>query len=168
MSWRDRVKRLPGLRGREGRLRELAKGLGLAKALDVKIVDSYDYFPTPEGFRVMRDRQEFRLGPNADHVASVFYILQRSGNEQLLDVVREQLSKGRIQGGRTAVEAMVAKLARGEVIEPRLSPGHYDRPYANFTRDDIGRALRAARNRTNGRKFASAPTVEATPCPAAD
>jgi hypothetical protein len=142
-SWRDRLKRLPIIRGREKQLGRLARRLGLARALDVKIVESFDFYPVRDGFAVMREREEFRLGPNADHVASVFHILQRTGNQHLASVIQAQLDQGSITAGRPAVEALLPKLIRDEPIEPRLSSGHYDKPYANFSGEDIRQALGA-------------------------
>jgi hypothetical protein len=160
-TWRDRAKRLPGIRGREESLRRLASHLGLGRALDIKIVDSFDFYPADEGFRVMRQRKEFALGPAADHVASVFYLIQRTGNEHLAGLIRKQLENGKLDAGRSAVELLLPKLERGEPIEPRLSEGHYDKPYANFTSEDIQRALGAIREGSNVGRFASTQTHEA-------
>jgi hypothetical protein len=142
-TWRDRLKRLPGIRGREEQLRKIVRHLGLTKALDVKTVESFDFYPVEDGFAVMRERKEFELGPNEDHVASLFYILQRSGNEALASIVADRLAGGRIGHGRKAVEDQLSKLRRGERMAPCLSPGHYDRPDANFTGEAIHQALAA-------------------------
>ena len=143
-GWRDRVKRLPGLRGRERQLRQLLRQIGLTKALDLKIIESHDYYPTAKGFEVMRDRKEFELGPVEDHVASVFHILQETGNEQLAPIIRGHLDAGAIREGRAAVEELLPKLEKSRPISGKLSPGHYDRPYANFTREDIQRSVLAS------------------------
>ena len=65
-TWRDRVKRLPGVSANANTLRDVAVKLGMAKALDLKIVESYDFFPVADGFQVMRERKEFGLGPVED------------------------------------------------------------------------------------------------------
>lgn len=145
-TWRDRLKRLPGVRGRKRQLSALVRRLGLAGALDLKTVESFDFYPLAKGFAVMRERREFELGPNADHVASVFHILQQTGNEAMAPVIKAQLDKGAITIGRSAVEALLPRLDWGEPIAPQLSPGHYDRPDANFTRESIHRALHAGGN----------------------
>jgi hypothetical protein len=143
-TWKDHVKRLPVFRGRENQLRNLALKLKLKKNLDLKVVDSFDFYPAADGFEVMKERKEFDLGPTADHCASVFHILQKTGNEQLADAVRSSIADGRILEARPVVEDLLEQLKRGTTIEGRLSKGHYDLPYANFTRDDIRRALSAA------------------------
>jgi len=142
-TWRDRVKRLPGVRGRENQLRKVTSALGLTRALDVKVVESYDYFPVDGGFQVMRERKEFERGPVEDHLCSVFHILQRTGNEHLTRTVKRSLDDGKIGATRSKVTELVGELERGRPVEGRLSSGHYDLPYANFTRDQIERALAA-------------------------
>lgn len=146
-TWRDRLKRLPGLRGRENQLRNLARKLGLARTLDLKTVDSFDFHPVDNGFAVIREREEFALGPNADHVASVFHVIQKTGNERLATMIESLLERGRITTGRAAVESLLPQLIQGKPIAPRLSPGHYDQPTANFTRGDILHALKASEGR---------------------
>ena len=166
-TWRDRAKRLPFFRGRETQLRELAVRLGLKKQLDLKVVDSFDFFPSAEGFSVMRERKEFALGPNEDHVCSVFHIVQQTGNERLARAVRKAIDTGRV-AERATVEPLVERLERGKPIEGRLSAGHYDLPFANFTREDVERALRALETRNSpkgephGRKLASETSSEAS------
>ncbi len=151
VTWRDHVKRLPVFRGREDKLRRLALRLGGASAsrLELKVVESFDYFPVEHGFQVMAERKEFALGPNEDHVASVFHVLQETGNEHLARAARRAISDGHVTSGRPAVERFAGMLERGTPIEGRLSPGHYDLPYANFSRDDIHRALRATGARSH-------------------
>ncbi len=83
LTWRDKVKRLPISKGGERQLRALALKLGLKESLQLKVVDGFDFFPTPEGFEVMKEREEFKRGPVADHVCSVFHVVQQTGNEQL-------------------------------------------------------------------------------------
>ena len=143
VSWRDRAKRIPLLQGREKALRNLVRRLGLTKALAIKIVESFDFHPTQGGFQVQKDREEFALGPNEDHVANVFHTIQRTGNEQLSRTVREALQNGSVGAGRSAVERLLPDLEAGRPIEGRLSHHHFDRPHANFTREQIEQALAA-------------------------
>ncbi len=140
-TWRDRVKRLPIFKGRENQLRTLAVKWGLKESLQLKVVDSFDFFPTADGFQVMREREEFSRGPVADHVASVFHVLQKTGNDQLADTIAQRLSNGLIHEGREAVEALLPKLRAGSPVEGQLSPGHFGLQYANFTRDAVRTAL---------------------------
>lgn len=159
VTWRDRAKRIPIFKGREAQLRDLAVKLGLRKKLDLKVVESFDFFPDERGFRVMRERKEFELGPNEDHVCSVFHVVQQTGNERLARTVRRAVDQGKVSSGRPAVERLLAQLEKGTPIEGKLSEGHYGLPYANFTRQDIERALNAVKSPTTGddrgRQFAS-------------
>jgi hypothetical protein len=145
VTWRDRVKRIPIFKGREGQLRNLAVKLGLRKRLELKDSgDGYDFFPSEGGFQVMRQRKEFELGPNEDHLCSVFHVVQETGNERLARTIRRVIDQGKVRAGRPVVERLLAKLEKGTPIEGKLSEGHYGLPYANFTREDIERALAAS------------------------
>jgi hypothetical protein len=162
-TWLDRAKRLPLVKGNEDALRKVADGLGLRKKLSLNVIEAFDYYPLGDAFKVMPVREEFELGPNADHVASVFHILQETGNEHLARTVRSQIDRGVVAEGRPAVLQLLPELERGRPIAGRLSPGHYDKPFANFTREDILRALGAPEGRRDdGRQFiASASSQEA-------
>lgn len=141
-TWRDRVKRLPVIRSHGQELASLVGKLGLKSALQLNTVDSFDFLPAADGFEVIPDRKEFGLGPNEDHVASVFHILQETGNEHLGRTVKRQIDNGVVVTGRAPSERYLADLERGRPIEGRLSDGHYDVPFANFTREDVLRALK--------------------------
>ncbi|HSO33790.1 MAG TPA: hypothetical protein VLT33_14755 [Labilithrix sp.] len=144
VTWRDRAKRIPMFKGREAQLRDLAVKLGLRKRLDLKVVESFDFAPGDGGFQVMRERKEFELGPNEDHLCSVFHVVQQTGNERLARTVRRAIDQGKVRAGRPVVERLLAQLEKGTPIEGKLSDGHYGLPYANFTREDIERALSAS------------------------
>lgn len=150
VTWRDRAKRIPFFKGRETELRNLAVKLGLKKKLDLKVVESFDFFPDKRGFQVMRERKEFELGPNEDHVCSVFNVVQETGNERLARTIRRAVDQGKVHSAGPTVERLLAKLEKGTPIEGKLSEGHYRLPYANFTRDDIKRALEAEKAQTTG------------------
>lgn len=145
LTWRDRVKRWPAFKGRENQLRQWAVKLGLKGALQLKVVDGFDFFPTPEGFQVMRERREFGRGPIEDHVCSVFHVLQQTGNEQLATTIERSISAGLVHEGRACVEECLRTLRQGTPIDGRLSEGHFGQPYANFTRDDMRQALAAGK-----------------------
>jgi hypothetical protein len=159
VTWRDRAKRIPLFKGRETELRNLAVKLGLRKKLALKVVESFDFVPEDAGFRVMRERKEFELGPNEDHLCSVFHVVQETGNERLARTVRRSIEQGKVKVGRAAVERLLTRLEKGTPIEGKLSEGHYGVPHANFTRQDIERALSAVKETTSGvdsgRQFAS-------------
>jgi hypothetical protein len=140
-TWRDVVKRLPAFRGHEAALRRLAARVGLARALDLKTVEYFDFYPTTEGFKGMRERIEFERGPNTDYLQSVFHILQATGNDALAPVVESRLEADRWVENRGFVKGLLGHLRQGRPIPGCLSSGHYGVPYANFRRADIERAL---------------------------
>jgi hypothetical protein len=162
-TWRDRVKRLPLFKGRETKLRELAVRLGMKRRLGLKVVESFDFYPDGEAFRVTRERKEFALGPNDDHLHSVFHVVQQTGNEHLSRAVRRALDTGKVTVGRDTVERLLRQLDKGTPIDGRLSSGHYGVPTMNFTSAEIRRALEphdaaayaAKQGEDDGRKFTS-------------
>jgi hypothetical protein len=139
-TWKDRVKRIPVLKRNERSLRRIAGRLGLSRTLELKIVEDFDFCPVDGGFRNIRDRLEFERGPNEDHLHSLFHVLQATGNEALAKVAEERLATP--LKSPAIVKALIADLESGRKITGRLSKGHYDVPYANFTTDAINRSLR--------------------------
>lgn len=137
-SWKDRVKRIGFLKRRAGQLRTLAIAAGLKKTLELKMAEDFDFFPVPGGFEAMKVRKEFDLGPNEDHLQSVFHVLQETGNARLAGIVRDSLAAHPI-ANRSAVESLLERLEGDRPIEGRLSAGHYAIPFANFTATDIRR-----------------------------
>ncbi|MBX3228135.1 MAG: hypothetical protein KIT84_27080 [Labilithrix sp.] len=146
-TWRDRAKRLPIVKDQTRALTEAARVLGLRRALQLNVVESFDFFPVADGFEVMPERKEFSLGPISDHVHSVFHVVQETGNEHLARTIRRQVDRGVVRAGRPVVEELLVDLERGRPIAGKLSEGHYGVPYANFTRDDIERSLRATKRK---------------------
>ncbi len=142
-TWRDHLKRVPAFSRNTDRLRRLGVRMGLARTLDLKVVRDFDFFPCDDGFRVMRDRQEFGLGPNSDHLCSLFHVLQGTGNESLGPVMEDRLRSGEELPNRSLVESLLRDLRAGRPIAGRLSSGHTNLPYANFRRAQIERALAA-------------------------
>lgn len=142
ISWKDRVKRLPFLKGNEKRLRHVASRLGLARALELKVVENFDYYPTGRGFRNIEDRLEFALGPNEDHLHSLFHVIQKTGNDGLAPLIEQRLSEG--LASADTVRSLLSDLKSGRSIEGRLSDGHYTVPYANFSTRDIEQSVALA------------------------
>jgi hypothetical protein len=143
VTWRDHVKRLPVLQKNSAALRRLAVRAGLARQLDLKVVEYFDFYPTPEGFRGIRERTEFELGPNEDYLHSLFHIIQVTGNEGLAPVIEEQLGRGAAGENPELAVRLVEDLRRGRPIEGRLSPTHYGVERANFTRSAVEASLAA-------------------------
>lgn len=140
-TWKDKVKRFPVLQENSQRLRELAKKIGMAKHLELKIVDYFDFYPTCDGFRGIKDREEFERGPNEDYLASLFHIIQETGNDRLSKELRAKLGSNEIVINRETVEKHLTDLEGGVKIYGRLSEKHYGVPKANFTKDEILNAL---------------------------
>jgi len=139
-SWRDRLKRLPVWKGNEESLRRVLTRFGLGQALDLKVVEYFDFYPAENGFRGMRERSEFARGPNTDYLFSLFHVLQKTGNQKLAAIIESHLGSAEIEN-RDTVELLLRLLDQGREIEARLSEGHFEQPHANFTRNDIERAL---------------------------
>jgi hypothetical protein len=150
-TWKDYVKRVPLLKQNDARLRRLARRLGLAGALDLKIVEYFDFYPTDDGFKAMKDREEFRRGPNEDYLYSLFHVLQKTGNAALAPVVRRQLDSGEPLDNPGLARTLLDDLEAGRPIEGRLSDGHYGIPFANFTAQSIEQALSAQATRSASR-----------------
>jgi hypothetical protein len=151
-TWRDHVKRIPIIKGRTKQLRQIALKLGLKKRLDLKVVESFDYFPVEQGFNVINKRTEFALGPNMDNLCCFFQVLQETGNEHLARDVRRAIDDRKVTIGRPNVEELVKKLERGTPIQGRLSEHHHDIPEMNFTREAIYEALDALKKQSDARK----------------
>jgi hypothetical protein len=126
-TWKDTIKRV-GVRA------------GLAGTLDLKVVDTFDFYPTEGGFTGMPEREEFPYGPNEDFLHSLFHVVQETGNSALAPTIEATLAGGGIDQA-DLVRELLDRLRAGEPIRPRLSAGHYGVPHANFRRADIERAL---------------------------
>jgi hypothetical protein len=142
-SWKDRVKRVPALHRHSRTLRGMAASLGLRGALDLKIVEYFDFFPSDSGFHGMKAREEFGRGPVADYLCSLFHIIQRTGNQHLGSTIRQRADSGSVPDA-ALVARLLNDLDSGRPIAGRLSEGHYNIPFANFTGEAIERGLAAS------------------------
>lgn len=141
VTWRDHVKRVPLLQKNAASLRKLAAKAGLKEQLDLKIAEYFDFYPTAQGFRGIRERTEFERGPNEDYLYSLFHVVQATGNERLAPVIEEQSAGAQ---NRELVERLLGDLRRGTPIEGRLSPTHYGIDRANFPLCEVESALAVA------------------------
>jgi hypothetical protein len=145
-TWRDRLKRVSLVKKNEKLLRRLSKSAGLdrlaERALDVKLVELYDYLPVEDGFRGLHQRTEYERGPNEDHLCSLFHVLQRTHQEDLAPLVEDRLHSGAVEQP-ALVQRLLDELKAGRAIEGRLSDCHIDQPRMTFTQDDVDRSLRA-------------------------
>jgi hypothetical protein len=141
-GWKDVLKRVPALHKHSTKLRDIALSLGLKRALELKVAEYFDFTPTADGFRGMKDRREFGLGPNDDYLHSLFHVIQRTQNESLVPVVKSRLDAAETTN-RPLVTRLLEDLDAGRPIEGRLSAGHYGIPFANFPAASVDRALNA-------------------------
>lgn len=142
-GWKDRVKRLPIVQKNSKTLRDIAVKAGLAKQLELKVVEYYDFYPTSEGFCGIKERAEFELGPNEDYLYSLFYIIQDTGNDHLSKEIEAKLASDEQIENPQLVKQLLADLKKGVKINGKLSSTHYGVQGANFTRDEILQALAA-------------------------
>ncbi len=145
-GWKDRVKRMPLLQKNAANLRKIAARAGVAKQLDLKVVEYFDFYPTAEGFCGIKDRKEFERGPNTDYLPSLFQVIQETGNERLAPLIRKRLNSGESLDNPQLIKELLLRLEQGLAIEGRLSPTHYGIERANFTRQAIEQALAAQSN----------------------
>jgi len=142
-TWKDKVKRWPGVSQNSKRLRDLAVRLKLAKHLELKVVEYFDFYPTANGFCGIRNREEFERTSNEDYLMSLFHVIQKTGNEGIAPVIREKLNSGEKVDDPTLVSSLLSDLEAGRPIEGRLSPTHYQTARANFGKNEILAALAA-------------------------
>jgi hypothetical protein len=142
-TWKDKLKRMPALQKNSKRLRDLAKKLGLASQLELKVVEYFDFYPSSEGFRGIKDRTEFERSTNEDYLASLFHIIQETGNENLSPLIQRKLESGEKIDNRKLIEDYLKDLQSGKPIEGRISPQHYGVAKANFTKEEILQAIAA-------------------------
>jgi hypothetical protein len=147
VTWKDQLKRVPLLQKNSAALRRLALRAGLGRRLDLKVVEYFDFYPTPEGFRGIRERKEFELGPNEDYLYSLFHIIQATGNEGLAPAIEEQLARGAAGENPGLAARLLGDLRSGRPVEGRLSPTHYNVERANFTRRAVEASLAAGRGK---------------------
>jgi hypothetical protein len=142
-GWKDRVKRFPPLQKNSARLKEIAARAGMTKHLDLKVVEYFDFYPTAKGFCGIKERKEFERGPNTDYLPSLFQVIQETGNQQLIPVLKQQLNSGRPLDNPELLADLIKQLESGRTIEGRLSPTHYGIERANFSKRDLEIALAA-------------------------
>jgi hypothetical protein len=142
-TWKDRLKRVPLLQKNSARLKQVAARAGMTKQLDLKVVEYFDFYPTAEGFRGIKERKEFERGPNADYLPSLFQVIQETGNEHLAPLLKQQLDAGVTLENPGLLKDLIQRLESGQTIEGRLSSTHYGIEHANFSKQDLEVALAA-------------------------
>ncbi len=147
-SWKDRLKRVPLFKTQEARLRRWVERIGLEKKLELKKARYFDFTPTEKGFRGMKDRIEFPLGPNEDYLQSLFHILQETRNDGLVPMVEQHLEAARVPFvNRSRIQRLSEDLRQGRPVEGRLSDCHLGLPHATFKSEDVLRSVCALETR---------------------
>ncbi|MEP6705440.1 MAG: hypothetical protein ABJB34_11600, partial [Acidobacteriota bacterium] len=149
-TWKDKVKRMPLLRKYSSRLKSIAAKLGAAKQLDLKIVEYFDFYPTSDGFRGIRQREEFPRSTNDDYLASLFHVMQQTDNAHLASTVRATMDSAKLSVDTPLLPGYLNDLEKGNTIAGRLSPGHFNVPRANFSKDEILAAIYAQDRQRSG------------------
>jgi hypothetical protein len=152
-TWKDRLKRVPLVQKNSNLLKKVARSAGMTKQLDLKVVEYFDFYPTPGGFRGIKERKEFERGPNADYLPSLFQVIQETGNEQMVPLLKQQLGSGQPLENPDLLKDLIGKLESGQTIEGRLSSTHYGIEHANFSKHDLAVALGAQSRRSSYPNF---------------
>ena len=143
-SWKDQLKRVPILKTNEQRLRRWVERIGLEKKLELKRACYFDFTPTEKGFKGMKDRIEFPLGPNEDYLQSLFHILQETGNDGLVPMVERHLEEARVPFvNQSRIQRLLEDLRQGHPVEGRLSDCHLGLSHATFRSQDVLRTVSA-------------------------
>jgi len=151
-SWVDYVKRIPWLSKHAAILRQRMVCAGLAKPLDLKVINYFDFYPTDDGFQAMKDRIEYTRGPNEDHLYNVFHVLQETGNDHLAPLVERELESGNVPfTNPQLIQRLLEDLRSGHRIQGRLSTCHFGIPHANFTTQEIEHVINLQRSRKGER-----------------
>ncbi|MDW8305250.1 MAG: hypothetical protein RML33_10500 [Acidobacteriota bacterium] len=141
-TWKDKLKRIPILQENSERLRKIGVKLGLTKVLELKVVEYFDFYPCSEGFKGMKERKEFPRTNNEDYLASLFHIIQKTGNENLAPFIKEKLRSSKEITNQSLIEKYLKDLETGKPVEGKLSPEHYNVAHANFTEQQVLNALK--------------------------
>ena len=140
-DWRAFLKRLPVVRNYTDELRRVSSFFGLGKMLNIKAPHYFDFYPTQDGFKGLKTRKEFVLGPNEDYLHSLFHVLQITQNEHLSPSIRNHIQTDSLTTNTPLIRTLINDLESGRAIESKLSTGHHGIATANFRREEIKRAL---------------------------
>jgi hypothetical protein len=146
VTWRDHVKKLPGLEARRESLLRVVRRLGLWNTFRLNVDGYFDYYPVGNGFKGMRKRIQFERGPNEDYLYTLFHILQQTDNEDLAP--DEQLLARVPVDNPWLVRRLAREMDRGIPIACRFSEGLHWLDHMNFKVEEIERALEMAKEPT--------------------
>jgi hypothetical protein len=109
------------------------------------VVEHVEFYPVAEGFRGLKERIDFELGPNEDYLYSLFHVIQQTGNEELAPLIEYRLNGNDAIENPALVRSLIKDLRSGLPIEARLSSGHYGLPGVNYTVQELEQAIAAVR-----------------------
>src|SRR5205085_7117121 len=105
--------------------------------LDLKVLEYFDFYPTPQGFKGMKVRKEFEHGSNEDFISALFYVLQQTGRQALSPLIQNSLDFDASLENRSLIPKLLPDLEAGRPITARYSTAHTSLSYANFRAADI-------------------------------
>ncbi len=140
-NWKDKVKRLPIVQDNKDRLRDFAVKVGLARQLEIKTGNYFDYYPAKDGFCGISERKQPERGPNEDYLYSLFHLIQKTGNESLVIEFDAKLNSNDKIDNRETVKKLTEDLRKGIEIDARISPSLINNNHLNFTREEILHSL---------------------------
>ncbi|HEU5118069.1 MAG TPA: hypothetical protein VFT74_15710, partial [Isosphaeraceae bacterium] len=134
---REMVRPIPEPRSNPDLPGEMANRPSLAKAPGDKPVEHSEFYPTKAGFMALNERHKWR-GSNADYLYTLLHVLQKTGNEELVDELSRHLNAGSLLENPQILEQLLKDLRAGRPIESRF---HFELPYPIFAVRDIERSL---------------------------
>ena len=142
----SRIKKIPIIQKRADTLRTVMKSVGMGKALDLKLEDYLDFYPSPNGFMGVKKRVEveYKRGPIGDRVQSIIHLLQETGNEDLIDLCQDDLESNKSMEPNEKLECLklISAARKGEEIAPKLTEKlHFGFEKMNFTHEQIKASL---------------------------
>ena len=144
-TWKDHLKRISFIQKNKEIMKQIARCTGATDLLEIQRMEYFDFYPTETGFKGMKKRVEIPLGPNEDHLQSLFHVLQQTQNDSLAPMVEQHLHSGkvRLENG-PKIKQLLQDLKTGRPIEGRLSDCHRGITHTTFGSREIERAVKAS------------------------
>ena len=129
-------------------LKSIANLFGLKKTLAIKSENYLDFYPVIGGFKGIKERSEveFSRGPKSDYLHSLFHIIQKTGNANvILKMNKDHLFSNNpdlTSQDKYLINEFINDLKEKKTILSRLTEElHYGFPRANFTNESILKAI---------------------------
>ena len=147
-SFLDKIKANKFISKNKKYLKSTVKSFGFKKTLNIKSENYLDFCPVIGGFKGIKERSEveFLRGPKSDYLYSLFHIIQKTGNSDvILNINKDHLfsnNPGLTLQEQHLINELINDLKRGQTILSRLTKElHYGFPHANFTNESILKAI---------------------------